>query len=157
MARFRYTTPVRFAEVDHAGIVYYPRFFHYFHLAFEEFFRTRLGAGAYLDLIDRRRIGFPAVRSECDYRAPLRFGDTVHIDMWIERLGGKSIRFRYQAIRAAAGAGEGGEPAAGPGEEEVVCADGAVVCAVTDLAHFRAVEVPPDLRALFLELVGDPG
>ena len=146
MAPFRASFPVRFADVDHAGIVYYPRFFHYFHVAFEEFFRQRMGQGAYLALLDERRIGFPAVRSECDYRAPLRFGDMVDIEMWIERLGSKSIRFRYRAVRA---------PAA-PGAEPVPCADGAVVCAVTDLASFRAVEVPADLRALFLELAGDP-
>ena len=29
-----------FDDVDHAGIVYYPRFFHYFHLAFEELLFT---------------------------------------------------------------------------------------------------------------------
>ena len=144
MPPFSVTFPVRFADVDHAGIVYYPRFYHYFHVAFEEFFRLRMGAGAYLDLISRRRIGFPAVRTECDYRAPLRFGDMVRVDMRIERLGGKSIRFRYRAFRGEGPAGE-------------LAAEGLVVCAVTDLAQFRAVEVPDDLRQLFLELLGDPG
>ena len=147
MAPFSVTFPVRFADVDHAGIVYYPRFYHYFHVAFEEFFRERMGSGAYLDLISRRRIGFPAVRTECDYRAPLRFGDMVRVDMRIERLGGKSVRFRYQASRAEGARGPAGE----------VVADGLVICAVTDLAQFRAVEVPDDLRQLFLELVADPG
>lgn len=144
---FSVTFPVRFADVDHAGIVYYPRFYHYFHVAFEEFFRLRMSSGAYLDLISRRRIGFPAVRTECDYRAPLRFGDMVRVDMRIERIGGKSIHFRYQAIRQDGASGPAGE----------VVADGVVVCAVTDLAQFRAIEVPDDLRKLFLELLADPG
>lgn len=147
VAPFSVTFPVRFADVDHAGIVYYPRFYHYFHIAFEEFFRQRMGSGAYLDLISRRRIGFPAVRTECDYRAPLRFGDMVQVDVQIERLGGKSVRFRYRAFRAEGSRGPAGE----------VVADGLVICAVTDLAQFRAVEVPDDLRQLFLELVADPG
>ena len=147
VAPFSVTFPVRFADVDHAGIVYYPRFYHYFHVAFEEFFRQRMGSGAYLDLISRRRIGFPAVRTECDYRAPLRFGDMVQVDVQIERLGGKSVRFRYRAFRAEGSRGPAGE----------VVADGLVICAVTDLAQFRAVEVPDDLRQLFLELVADPG
>ena len=64
MTPFVFTTPVRFADVDHAGIVYYPRFFHYFHLAFEELFRQRIGARAYVDLLDKDRVGFPAVRAE---------------------------------------------------------------------------------------------
>jgi 4-hydroxybenzoyl-CoA thioesterase len=146
VAPFRASFPVRFADVDHAGIVYYPRFFHYFHITFEEFFRERMGQGAYLALLDERRVGFPAVRSECDYRAPLRFGDMVQVDMWIDRLGGRSIRFHYRAHRAATR----------EGDEPVLCAEGAVVCAITDLASFRAMEVPDDLRALFLELTADP-
>ena len=144
MPPFTHTFPVRFADVDHAGIVYYPRFYHYFHLAFEEFFRQRMGATAYVDLLDRRRIGFPAVRSECDYRLPLRFGDLVRAEMTIDRLGGKSIRFRYRLYRVEA------ETAAAAG---VLSAEGSVVCVVTDLAHFRGVEIPDDLRPLFLELV----
>ena len=146
MPPFSYTFPVRFADVDHAGIVYYPRFFHYFHTAFEEFFRHHMGAGAYVDLLDRRRIGFPAVRSECDYKIPVRFGDLLRADMTIERLGSKSIRFRYRLYRI-----EGAK--AGAGEE--LSADGVVVCVVTDLANFRGVEIPEDLRQLFLELVVD--
>lgn len=147
MPPFSYTFPVRFADVDHAGIVYYPRFFHYFHMAFEEFFRHRMGAGAYVDLLDRRRIGFPAVRSECDYKSPVRFGDLLRADMVIDRLGSKSIRFRYRLYRI-----EAAKQSAG-GEE--LSAEGAVVCVVTDLANFRGVEIPEDLRQLFLELVVD--
>ncbi len=29
---------VRFGDEDHAGIVYFPRFLHFFHCAFEDFF-----------------------------------------------------------------------------------------------------------------------
>jgi 4-hydroxybenzoyl-CoA thioesterase len=93
---FVHTTPVRFSDVDHAGLVYYPRFFHFFHLAFEELWRARLGPRAYVELIDRDRIGFPAVRAECDFRGPLRFGDDAEIEISIEKLGGKSIGFRYR-------------------------------------------------------------
>jgi acyl-CoA thioesterase FadM len=71
----------------------------------------------------------------------------VRVDMRIERLGGKSVRFGYRAFRAEGSSGPAGE----------VVADGVVICAVTDLAQFRAVEVPDDLRQLFLELVADPG
>ena len=35
--------PVRFGDVDHARIVYYPRFFHFCHVAMEEAFRDALG------------------------------------------------------------------------------------------------------------------
>lgn len=145
MPPFIYTTPVRFADVDHAGIVYYPRFFHMFHLAFEELWRARMGPRAYVELLDRDRIGFPAVKAECAFHAPLKFGDTVDIEVSVMRLGGKSITFRYRIYRAA-------EPSA----ERTSCAEGSVVCAVVDLARFVAVAVPERVVELLADLVENP-
>lgn len=140
---FTFATPVRFADVDHAGIVYYPRFFHYFHLAFEELWRQRIGPRAYSELLDRDRIGFPAVRAECDFKGPLKFGDTAEIVVSVSRLGGKSITFRYRVFR---GADDGGR-------ERSLAAEGTVVCAVVDLAAFVAITVPDRVVALLQDLV----
>ena len=141
---FTFTTPIRFADVDHAGIVYYPRFFHLFHLAFEELFRQRMGARAYVELLDQRRVGFPAVRAEADYKSPLRFGDTADIELSVARLGGKSITFRYRVYRAEE-----------PDRARVLAAEGQVVCAVTDLTRFVAIAVPEDVVGMIADLV-DP-
>jgi 4-hydroxybenzoyl-CoA thioesterase len=138
---FVYSTPVRFADVDHAGIVYYPRFFHLFHLAFEELWRARIGPRAYSELLDRDRIGFPAVRAECDFKQPLRFGDDAEIEVTVPRLGGKSITFRYRVYRAA------------DQRPRELCAEGSVVCAVVDLARFVAVAVPERVTAMLSDLV----
>jgi 4-hydroxybenzoyl-CoA thioesterase len=139
---FTYALAVRFADVDHAGIVYYPRFFHYFHVAFEELWRARVGPQAYSALIDRDRIGFPAVRAECDFKAPLRFGDTAEIEVTIPRLGTKSITFRYRVYRAAV-----------TPDTRVLCAEGQVVCAVVDLARFTAVAIPEHVTEMLRDLV----
>jgi len=146
---FTYATPVRFSDVDHAGIVYYPRFFHLFHVAFEELWRARIGPRAYSELIDRDRVGFPAVRAECDFKAPLRFGDTAEIEITVPRLGDKSITFRYRVHRAA----EHGDMPSGRDRERQLCADGTVVCAVVDLARFVAIPVPERVRAMLSDLV----
>jgi len=139
---FTYATPVRFADVDHAGIVYYPRFFHYFHVAFEELWRTRIGPQAYSEIIDRDRIGFPAVRAECDFKAPLKFGDSAEIEVSIPRLGTKSITFRYRVYRGAV-----------PSSTRKLCAEGQVVCAVVDLAKFAAVAIPEHVADMLRDLV----
>lgn len=139
---FTFTTPVRFADVDHAGIVYYPRFFHLFHLAFEELWRARLGPRAYSELIDRDRIGFPAVRAECEFKGPLRFGDSAEIEVTVKKLGAKSITFRYRVSRAA-----------DEGRDRALSAEGLVVCAVVDLAKFVAIPVPERVVALLADLV----
>jgi 4-hydroxybenzoyl-CoA thioesterase len=135
---FTFATPVRFADVDHAGIVYYPRFFHYFHVAFEELWRTRIGPKAYSDIIDNQRIGFPAVRAECDFKAPLRFGDTAEIEVSIPRLGAKSITFRYRIFRSG---------------DRALCAEGQVITAVVDLARFVAVAIPEHVTDMLKDLV----
>ncbi len=142
---FRYSQPVRFADIDHAGIVYYPRFFHFFHIAFEELWRARIGPQAYSDIIDKERVGFPAVHAECDFKAPLKFGDTADIEVSIPRLGSKSITFRYRIYRAASPA-EGSDP-------RLLCAEGQVVCAVVDLARFVAVPIPEHVAAMLEDLV----
>ena len=135
---FTFSTPVRFADVDHAGIVYYPRFFHYFHVAFEELWRARIGPKAYSDIIDNQRIGFPAVRAECDFKAPLRFGDTAEIEVSIPRLGAKSITFRYRIFRSG---------------DRALCAEGQVITAVVDLAKFVAVAIPEHVTDMLKDLV----
>jgi 4-hydroxybenzoyl-CoA thioesterase len=139
---FRWETPVRFADVDHAGIVYYPHFFHLFHLAFEELWRARIGARAYAELIDRDRVGFPAVRAECEFLAPLKFGDTAEIEVSVARMGAKSITFHYRVFRAAE-----------PGLARAACAEGRVVCAVVDLAKFVAISIPERVVAMLEDLV----
>jgi 4-hydroxybenzoyl-CoA thioesterase len=145
---FIHSFPVRFADVDHAGIVYYPRFFHYFHVAFEELWRERIGPRAYVELLDEDRVGFPAVHAEADYKAPLRFGDTAEVELRVVRLGASSITFGYQ-VRRAAEAEEAGRPA----RPAALCAVGQVVCAVVDLAAFKATPVPPAVAALLADLV----
>jgi 4-hydroxybenzoyl-CoA thioesterase len=142
MTAFVYATPVRFADVDHAGIVYFPRFFHYFHLAFEELWRARLGARAYVALLDDDRVGFPAVHAECDYRAPLRFGDVAEIELSVRRLGRTSVTFGYRVYRAA----EGAAPRS-------LAAEGSTVSAIVDLARFAATEPPAHVRQLLEELL----
>jgi YbgC/YbaW family acyl-CoA thioester hydrolase len=135
---FSFTTPVRFSDVDHAGIVYYPQFFHMFHLAFEELWRARLGPHAYRDLLDRERVGFPAVHADCDFHAPLRFGDSAKIDVAIAKMGAKSITFRYVVSNAETGQ---------------LCAEGRIACAVVDLARFVAIPVPEHVVDLLRDLV----
>jgi 4-hydroxybenzoyl-CoA thioesterase len=141
-APYRHAMPVRYADVDHAGIVYYTRFFHFFHVAFEELWRARVGPRAYSELIDRDRIGFPAVRAECSFAAPLRFGDTAEIEVTVARLGGKSITFRYRIYRAA----EAARP-------RTLSAEGNVICAVVDLARFVAIAVPDRVTQMLADLV----
>lgn len=124
---------VRFADVDHARIVYYPRFFHYFHIAFEEILERAFGK-TYPQVLDEEHVGFPAVHVECDYRAPARFGDVLQVHVSCVRVGTRSVTLRYRAVRAADG---------------VECAVGVCTTACVDMRIFKPMDVPDRYRAFF--------
>jgi 4-hydroxybenzoyl-CoA thioesterase len=123
--------PVRFPDVDFARVVYYPRFFDYTHQVFEDFFAMELGV-PYARMLQERKIGFPSVHCEADFKSPLRFGDVVRIELSTDAVGERSITSRYRfSVR--------GTP----------CAELKVVTATIDLERFTGVKVPDDVRAAF--------
>ena len=126
---FRARRLVRFADCDPAGIVYFPRYYDFFHGALEDWFTGALGID-YWAMLRERQLGLPAVRTECDYRRPARMGDRLEIAVLIERLGGSSITTRYEAY----GAGE-------------LRAEARVVQVTMPLGTTRPVAIPPWLRA----------
>lgn len=128
--RFTAGIKVRFADVDHAGIVYYPRYFHYFHVAMEELYEREFGR-TYPEVLDVDHVGFPAVHTEADYRAPARYGDTLLITVTCAKLGRRSVTLRYRAVRESDG---------------VLCAEGLVTTACVDMRTFVSMEVPEAYR-----------
>ena len=96
--------PVKFEEVDAAGVTFFARFFNWCHEAMENFFNGELpGTAGYADLIMKRRIGFPAVHLTADWKAPLRYGDVARIETSVLKIGTTSLVFRYVLTRVADG------------------------------------------------------
>lgn len=129
---------VGFGDCDPAGIVYFPRFFHFFHEAMESWFDDVLRV-PYAELIGGRRLGFPAVHTEADFAVPCAFGDEIAVEQRVVGLGRTSLRFAYR-VRLH------GDP------DAAVRLTGATVCVVMDLdpqrpTFRRPVELPADLRA----------
>ena len=130
---------VRFGDCDPAGIVYFPRFFDFFHQAMETWFGDALGA-PYADVITRRKLGFPAVHTEADFATPCRLGDHIHVELRVRAVGRKSLTFDYR-VRGATDA-----PTAAPR------ATGSTVTVVIDMnpahdTYMRGRTIPDDLRA----------
>lgn len=95
---FRSLLKIRFGDIDHAGIVYYPRFLHYFHVALEEFFGQELGVD-YPILINEHRIGLPTVHLETDFNRPLRYGDLIEVEVSVLKIGNSAITFGYRVFK----------------------------------------------------------
>ncbi len=88
--RLRY----RFGDIDDAGIAYYPKLLHYFHCAFEDWWSDAL-QHPYPRLLHDDKLGFPTVKLEAEFFAPVRYGDEPVVHLGILRLGSGSVEFGF--------------------------------------------------------------
>ena len=95
---FRSHLKIRVGDIDRAGIVYYPRFLHYFHVALEEFFTRDLKID-YHTVIDQYRLGFPVVHLETNFSRPFTYGDQIDVEVKVMNIGHTSITFGYRVFR----------------------------------------------------------
>ena len=129
---------IRFDDVDGAGIVYYPQYFHLCHAAFEDFFDTAASI-SYSELIRGRRLGFPTVAIESSFSAPLSYGDVAVVELAVERLGTTSATFSYRVRRRRDG---------------VACFTATVTTVLIDLDSQQAQPIPDDLRTILERELG---
>lgn len=125
---------IRFDDVDFARVVYFPRLFVYCHWTFENFFNEEAGL-PYSEVLGKRKVGFPIVHTEADFKAPLRFGDTCRIVMEALKVGSGSLTNRYRLHL---------------GDSEKLCAVIQIVNASIDMDTFRPTPLPEDVRRAFL-------
>lgn len=124
---------IRFDDVDGAGIVYYPQYFHLCHEAFEDFFEAA-APFSYPQMILKRRLGFPAVALESTFTAPLSYGDVAVTELWVERIGNTSVKFGYRIRRK---------------EDDTLCFEARVTAVLMNLDSRRPVPLEDDFRRLF--------
>jgi len=132
-----FATPylVKFADVDNAGIFYYPRFFNAFHVAFEQWWAS-VGR-PYHAVIQDDRVGFPAVRIETDFRIPVTFGDPVDIQIACTRIGNTSITIRFRFVNRESGANH---------------CEAHITNVCVDMDTFEPMPPPPHIRELLEQL-----
>jgi 4-hydroxybenzoyl-CoA thioesterase len=141
MGTHRHRLTVRFGDCDPAGIVYFPRFFDWFHQAMETWFEARLGL-AYAEVIVPRKLGFPAVKSEAEFLAPCPLGAELDVVLSVGKVGRKSLTLVYEVA----------------GVDGVLRARGQTSVVVCDLSRpgaLTAIELPPDLRVAIERFVAE--
>jgi 1,4-dihydroxy-2-naphthoyl-CoA hydrolase len=93
---FSYSFSVPLHDIDAAGIMFYGHLFRHAHDAYEAFMRT---IGFPLDHIVREADPLlPLVHAEADYRAPLRHGEVIRVELCVARLGPRSFTLDYRFI-----------------------------------------------------------
>jgi 4-hydroxybenzoyl-CoA thioesterase len=129
---------IRFDDVDGAGIVYYPKYFHLCHAAFEDFFDSAASI-TYPELIRGRRLGFPTVAIDSTFSAPLSYGDVAVVELSVERIGTTSVAFVYRIRRRRDG---------------VACFAATVTTVLIDLDSGTPQPIPDDLRGILEHELG---
>jgi 4-hydroxybenzoyl-CoA thioesterase len=134
---FQTSILVRFGDLDAAGIAYYPNLVNFLHESFEDFFTGHIGR-PYPEVY-REGIGFPTVKVEMDFIAPVKYGDAVDVSVVVEKLGRSSVQIRYEgSVR--------GRP--------VFKARNTAV--TVDMKTFKAMAIPDWLRARFAAALEKP-
>jgi 4-hydroxybenzoyl-CoA thioesterase len=130
---FRIQQPVRHPDVDRAGIVYFPRFYDFFHRALEDFFTTEVGVPVW-DLADKLKVAMPVVHIETDFVRPLQHGDVLAIELSTLKLGTHSVSLRYEVFR--------------PDAQEPAARSTIVLCFI-GVPGWKKTEIPAQVRAAF--------
>ena len=135
------TFPVRFQDIDPAGVLFFGRIYDYCHQAYEEFWaaqgidRTWIFAGA--DFL------IPIARSEADYRAPIRHGERIGVRIDVTHVGRASFHLAYRVT--------------GPRGDGDLRATARTVHAFVGRDTMKPIPIPEELRVLLLRhLVEEP-
>jgi acyl-CoA thioester hydrolase len=93
MTPFSMKRRIEFCETDMAGIVHFSNYFRLMEAAETEFLRS---LGLKVSWSERdEHFGFPRVSVSCDYFKPLRFEDVVEIAVTVEKIGRRSVTYRF--------------------------------------------------------------
>lgn len=125
---FRTKAQVRFAHIDAAAIVFYPRYFEFLNGAVEDWFAAM--GHDFHGLHMRRQLGVPTVSLQCDFQAPSELGDILDIAIEPRRIGGSSCAYDFRMSVDG---------------QQRISGSGVLVC--MDLAARKAVPWPDDMRS----------
>ena len=123
---------IRFDDVDGAGIVYFPQFFHLCHAAFEDFFDT-VAPVSYPELVCEKRLGFPTVAIESEFQAPLTYGDIAIVELTVREIRRSFLKLGYDIRRKRDG---------------VKCFHADISTVLVDLDSMKPKTIEPELRKI---------
>jgi acyl-CoA thioester hydrolase len=126
---FKAIRRVEFSDTDMAGIMHYSNFFRFMETAEHAFFRS-LGFSIVTGDVDPP-VGWPRVRAECEFKAPLIFEDEVEIQLLVSEKKSKSLSYVFKFLKLNASP-----------PEEVARGGLTVVCVRHDGGKMKACAIP---------------
>lgn len=84
---------IEFRDTDAAGIAHFSAFFNYMEEVEHEFLRSR---GLSVLAHDAEGVlSWPRVSAQCDFQGAVRFEDMLDVELSVDRLGKKSVTYRF--------------------------------------------------------------
>jgi 4-hydroxybenzoyl-CoA thioesterase len=115
--------------------LYFTHVFDFVNAAVEDWFDTGLGM-PFHEFHMRHRLGNPVVSTDCSFMHACRFGEEIALELSPTRIGHSSMEIRI-AVKVG-------------GEERMRLRH---KTAMISLDHFRAIEIPPELRARAMDFL----
>jgi len=129
VAEFRHRFTVDYVDTDALGIVHFSNYFRYFERAELALLRS-LGFD-YRRLNRDMGVAIPRVEAHCRYLSPCTFSQEVEVELWVEELRDKSLRYGFRIHNRSEGK---------------VAAEGWVTVVSIDISRFEAVRMPEEFR-----------
>ncbi len=124
---FKASFRVSWADTDAAQVVHFSNYFRFFERAEEEFYR-HLGF-SFADIVDKG-LWLPRVEALCKYKKPAKFNDLLEVELMIEELKEKSIKYGFRIFDK---------------ESAVLLATGYVVVVAADKQTGKATQIPKEI------------
>ena len=132
---FRTSFRVTWVDTDAAQVVHYSNYFRFFERTEEEFYRQ---SGFSFTHTAKRGLWFPRVEAFCQYKKPARFNDLLEVELTIEEMREKSVKFGFKVFNE---------------ETTVLLATGYVVIVAADKQTGRATKIPEDIVEKFKSFI----
>ena len=123
---FEIDIEVRFRDLDALGHVNNAVYFTYFEEGRKIFSKTEF------QVSHPTEFAFIMAHIQCDYLRPVKLGDRVKLQMWVQDIGTKSFGFGYMLVDVA--------------DNAIVYATGESIQVCYDYSENKSIEVPTDMK-----------
>ena len=127
LATFKTSFRVSWIDTDAAQVVHFSNYFKFFEKTEEEFYR-HLGF-TFTDAEDKG-LWFPRVEAFCLFKKPARFNDLLEVELTIEELKEKSIKYGFKIFNK---------------ESAILLANGHMVVVVANKQTGKATRIPKEI------------
>ncbi len=129
MKTFKAKYRVQWVDTDSARVMHFSNYFRYFEFAETDLYRI-LGFD-FETSREKYGIWLPRIEAHCRYLHPCRFNEEIEVEIWIDNLGEKHIKYGFKVYNL---------------NQNELAAEGWVVVVAASVREKKAVPIPTEIR-----------